>query len=437
MIINKLKLETGGGKTYISSLVIDECSKEEKTIFFSVPNEYADYLVTENADAFVLAALIPAIVTRQHITVKAAVSDSLMYHLTSLRYLMETAFKSYILPAPHQAVLPEGTHTQIIADSVEHFEFKPTAVSTGFSGGIDSLATFITHTSDECPDYYKITHLCLMNIGSYGDNYETTSKEFKSETERASKFAQQVDKPLVLLDSNIGELCRPYNPPGETKYRINFSSRLIMSISAGIWILQKLFKMYYLSSSGTFKDFAISRYDQGYYENALAQLLSSASTSIHIGEATLDRVEKTKIVANSPYSNKHLYVCAASILKTLYEDKFEKNGYPHCGTCTKCIRTLLTLDFLGVLNQYESRFDLKKYAANRDKYILDTYATRHYNHFNDEICQLIESSGEVLPKQLCSKIKAQQKLPRFKQGSFCRLFRKLDLISILKKILNK
>lgn len=437
MIINKLKVSQEGGKTYVSSRIIDECSKEEKTIFFSVPNEYAEYLVTYNADAFVLATLIPAIVTRQNIIVKGAVSDSLMYNLTSLRYLLEMAFESYILPESYQAVLPQGTHTQIIADSVEHFEFKPTAVATGFSGGIDSLSTFINHTSEECPDYYKITHLALFNIGSYGDDYEKTSKEFEFERERALKFAQQVDKPLVLLDSNIGELCRPYNKPGDVRYRINFASRLTLSLSAGVWILQKLFKIYYVSSGVSFKGLVISRYDQISYENILAQLLSNTHTALHIGEATLDRVEKTRIVVSSAYAHQHLYVCAASILKMMYGGNFDKDGFPHCGSCLKCIRTMLTLDFLGVLDLYASRFNLKKYTENKDKYILQAYETRHVNHFNEEICQLIESSPYELSHTLRRAIKSRQRAHKRKQTLLYRVMKKTGLLYVLKKILNK
>ncbi len=379
MIVSKPTLQVKDDKTFVISSILDEKTNTSKDMFFAVSNEYAPYLVTEHADAFVVALILPALLSKQDIIIKGTISNSLLYHSKTLIFLLSKAFNCPVI--------------NIKADLVEHFNFQPYAVATGFSGGIDSFATFIKQTSEQCPQEFRINHFALFNVGAYGNTYTKTRKEFLNDAERASEFAKSVNMPLILIDSNISEWCNE-------GILIYFATRITLAITAGIYILQKLFKTYYISSGDTIDELGLHPWDQCHYDSAMTQLLSNNNVSIYMTEKTITRLEKTRIVTQLEASKKFLYVCAAASHNEKHGYNFQKGNFKHCGECVKCTRTLLTLDFLGVLHEYRQLFDLKKYNASRDSLILDIYETKASNHFKEEIYQLMISSGYQLPRHL-------------------------------------
>lgn len=370
MIIHAPYKDIKGDWAFVKCLITDEINHSDKLIFYSVQKKYADYLVDEVADSFLLVALLPAMFTGQRIVSEHPISSSLSYNIATIVYLLSKAFK-----------IPTSSITGLIYNCLRTC-FDPVSVATGFSGGIDSLCTYINHTDEKCPDDFKITHLTLFNIGSYGNDYEQSHKDFLNDVKHASAFAQEVHKPLILVDSNIGEL---YTQEGLRYY----SMRSTLCLSSAVLVLQKLIRRYFISSSGTIDGMKLSRWDQYFYEDALVHLLSTDCTTIYISESNLNRVEKTKILANNPLAQKFLYVCAADIYNVKHGTSYKKDTAPNCSECIKCERTLLTLDFLGVLQKYVGRFDLNKYNKSRQKLIDDVVIKGRGDHFKEEIYALM------------------------------------------------
>ena len=339
--------------------------------------------------------MLPALIEGEDIEC-TNVSESVRYHFDTIVYLLGKVFGYPPI--------------KLKAQNVKNPNFTPQAVATGFSGGVDSFATFIHHTSDDCPVSYKLTQLCLFNVGSYGNDYDKTSAIFAKDLERAQRFAHDVKLPLVDLDSNMSSIYTQ-------KDIYHFSPRLIVCLSAGILALGKLFKSYLIPSSGTIEKTIFSRWDQGFYENILAPLLSTSDTQIYIAEANLDRVEKTRTFVTNPIAEKYLYVCAADIFKEKQNLYYDKGGYPNCGECSKCVRTLLALDFLGILDKYADRFDLNKYRQHRDEYIFEVFRDYREDRFKDELRDLMLSTGyepTASMKQRLSKLETQKKINRVK-----------------------
>lgn len=94
------------------------------------------------------------------------------------------------------------------------------------------------------------------------------------------------------------------------------------------------------------------------------------------GNAT--RMEKTAYIANYPPTYKYLNVCV---------EKSQNDGI-----CFKCVRTLLTLDALNVLERYSQVFDIEHYNSNRKQYLRDLYlgATFKHNSFFKELFPYFE-----------------------------------------------
>ncbi len=348
-----------------------------KEIFIETESEWGQYLTSEVSDAFVVSALLPALVEGEDIIVES-VSDSLYYHFPTLSYLLSKVF--------------DVTPIKLLADDVVHTEWNPTAIGTGFSGGVDSLCTYINHTDSRCPENMRISHLTLFNVGAYGNDYEQSYHDFSNDLKRAKVFASEVGKPLVSLNSNIASLCT-------NKKIYYYSLRSTLSLAVGILALQKLFRTYFISSSGTIDDMRLSHLDQYLYEANLVQRLGNHHLDIFIAEHDLNRVQKTRFLVDNSYAQKHLYVCAADIFNAKYGEKFKKDTSPNCCECIKCTRTLLALDSMGALAKFAERFDLQKWERIRDKEIARTYIRKERDHFAAENWELYTQNGGILTQR--------------------------------------
>lgn len=392
MIIQKPYIEQRGDVTAVCANIINEVTKEEKIYFFSVQNEYAEYLISEHADAFVLAVLCTAIETGQDISVEGTVSDSFYYHFKSLSYLTAKSVNC------REAILK--------AQSIEPFQFNPNAVGTAFSGGVDSLATFINHRKDnpDCPEAFKITHLTLFSYFAYGREYEKAYPLFIEDANRLQVFADQEQLPLIQVDSNICELIE------FSKHLYGFTTCFVHYICAGVIVLQKLFKTYLISSGYTIDKMKASS-DQSYTDQFIARLLSNNDTTITVAEATLNRLEKTRAIAPHTLARKSLNVCWFNQCKDTFNWTTSLNGYLNCGDCAKCKRTLATLDILDEVEHFGEVFDLKKYYSQREDILFEIYHNRGSNIHFAEISKLMR---QVHP-ELISKFRVKDKLLKFRQ----------------------
>lgn len=369
MKVSEVKFEKGEKFSKI------ECEVGGGTIFIEVENKYEDYLVHEVADSFVIAAMLPSLILGEDIYCET-ISDDLYYHSPTILYLLSKTFNKPCI--------------KIVPKKVIHLDFKPQAVGSGFSGGIDSFTTFINHTGDNCPEAYRLTHLTLFNVGAYGNDYGKTKQAFLRDLERAKIFASKVNMPLVAVNTNIGLLY-------SAKEIHHYSLRSTLCLSVAIKALSKLFRRYYISSTGTIDDMKLDKADQYFYECSLIQLLCSSCTDIFITETNLNRVEKTKIVVNSDLAKKYLYVCAADIFNEAFNMSFEKDTAPNCSQCSKCVRTMLTIDFLGYRDAFKNRFDWGKYDKDFKKNILYIATDRYHGHFSREIYELMCEKGIRIP----------------------------------------
>lgn len=301
MIINEPFIETRGEQTFLISKILDELNNVEKEIYFSVPNEYGNFLCDEVADAFVVAMLLPALVSGQDITVKSLISEDLYYQLeNSLLYALSIIFNKKTI--------------KIITKGTVKITFNPTSTATGFSGGIDSLVTFLKHSNNSLKSL-ELTELTLFNVGSYGDTI-SAQLSFDEDIIRAKEFAKAVKLPLVTLSSNISEhqqydLIRP------------FANRFAINIISAVLALQKKFKTYLFSSGHPIEYIKVnSKFkDQANYDICLAYFLSNNNTKIIVTEVNKNRVDKTRLIKENELAKKFLYVCAADI----YNDKHNTN----------------------------------------------------------------------------------------------------------------
>ncbi len=320
-----------------------EWNKENCGLWFAVPSEYKDYLCTERADAFVVAMLWYAMITGSDIETVAPISEQMSFSI-----------QNFLIPALCRS--DNGyKRIKIIGPTSNVRLSNENAVGTGMSCGIDSIYTLQKYTEDGIPNRYRLTHLTYYNMGAIfhpnrSEKKEYTLKEFYETTDRMSleksKNARQVAElshlPLIYVSSNLDK----------DYYRGAYGHTAVYRNCAMTLALQKLFSTY-LCSSGGWPDYFDLTLTEGseHYESLLCNCFSTESLTFLLSDY-VTRAEKTEAIADNPIASKFLDVCFC---------------FNNCGKCSKCIRTLVTLDILGKVDQFGTIFNIEEFKKHRDE----------------------------------------------------------------------
>ena len=319
-------------------------------LHFEVDKKYEDCLCTERSDAFVMALFWYAMVTGEDICFEVPMSERLHSGLT--QRLIPALCKD-----GHKHIKLTGPVTS------EKLECKD-AVGTGMSCGVDSFYTMRTH---------KLTHLAF-----YGENwtafsilkftndtkriyldYDITDKEVEKETNkmvcRASEIAKKAGLEFIFVKNNLDK--NFYR--GATIY-----TKMYFNLTCTLAV-QKLFSTYYSSSSGNGGNLETGLFvPTQNYENLICDNCKTETLDF-ISSDDARRFDKIEKIADDSEVAKYLDVCFAPLYLDMQFHKREKN----CGECYGCLKTMVVLDLLGKLDQYEKVFELKNYYADRRKYI--------------------------------------------------------------------
>lgn len=331
------------------TLIIDG---KEEILWYEVPIAYERYLVTEKVDAFVVALLFLGMEKKCDIKLNAPISSRLYY---SLNYYVINALS---------LTNPKFRNIKIFADQFDDNSYSEEgAVGTGLSCGIDSLATYYSHL--DAPEGFKIGYFTFLNAGSHGDFGGSKSQEvFKTRYDKVKLFAQEVDIPLIKIDSNLSDILQ-----------LDFQRMHTFRNLSCILILQKLFKRYYYASGYRIDNFNLNKFITSDADPFYLSMLSTESTDFFSSMVQMNRVERTELVSKHPSSFGHLDVCTHPML----------NKGLNCSECEKCLRTAITLENLGKLKEYHKVFDLQKILKNRDNYLGTLIIEKNRNGINQNL----------------------------------------------------
>lgn len=373
MTIYKPEIIENGERVRLQSMF--EMDGIKDVLWYEVNKNYRNHLTFERADAFVVGLLYLALQKGVDIKVDFLMSERLNYSLN--KYLI-----------PLLADVFKHSEITIYCDQLTSEPLgSAKGVGTGLSCGIDSFSTILDHEKGNCPEGNEITHFTYFNVGSHGEDGDPKVKElFKKRIKPVESCANELNKGLIIVDSNLNEILMT----GFAKIHT------IRSISV-VLALQKFFKVYYYSSAVPVKQFNINKHHMGSYDIFSLNMLSTESTTLYSSCATLTRVEKTDMISKYSIVKKYLNVCVSDNL--------------NCGKCFKCLRTLLTLEILGELENYSSIFNLSEYYKARSNYL--TYIVAHHDEsvFLEEIHEEIMRTNFSIPfnSKMTGRLKALKK----------------------------
>jgi hypothetical protein len=319
-------VERDGGLEYRVDV---EAAGGASQLWFRVGEEFRD-LVSDRAEASLLALLLPAMHAGEDLHVEGPISERFFYHLSGP------------LQIAMRQVIPSLRRVRVLPAEVRSASRRAGGVATGFSAGIDSFSVLADHHYGDPPPGFRLTHLLYNNVGSHGP---TGNPLFRLRYERLRPLADRIGLPFVAVDSNLMSFY------GELTFKHSYTLRnaiVALLLQAGIGRS--------FHAAGTVAGNApVTRVinDVGYFDPVILPMMSTEVLDALWAGGVYTRVEKTLQVAEIEDSYDVLDVCVRN----------DRAG--NCSTCKKCVRTLLTLEIAGLLDRYAQVFDFDAYRKGR------------------------------------------------------------------------
>ena len=348
-----------------------------KEFFFCVDEENADCLTDDVYDAFLIAALYPAMCYGEDIHIDGKVTKRTYHNLKQYVQGMVLAYE------------PNFHEIDIKVEGFSHAHKNENLhVGTGFSGGVDSFSTLVDnyfHTDDSD---YKIDSLYFFHVGQYGYGYDNPINYERANNRYGltREFAYKIGLSSLMLNTNMFSFYQPH-----WEFDAGIFCRL-----ACVFVLQRSLKRYYISNSATYREAAKLDFITNHVDLAeivdpmIMPLLSPEGMEIVCDGAQHERTEKTLNISDNPIAQKYLNVCVSTGTRVAAKN---------CGHCTKCLRTMMALDSIGALDKFSAVFDLDDWKKNGFLYKCKQVCLYNKSGFAQDNVNFARKMGKKLPNK--------------------------------------
>lgn len=378
----------------------------KKELWFSTEQKYEDAICSDNYDAFLVGLLYPAMKYGEDIHIAGSVSKKLLFNINN-----------YVIPLV-KSFSPSCKIIEVTAENAINNNLGGSGIGTGFSGGVDSFCTIYDRYELEKDTDYKINNFLFLNVGSHGlgDKMKVEDK-FNKRFNYLKQFPDEIGLDFIPLNSNL----HYFHPWGHQKTHT-------LTSASGVLILQGLFKRYYYASSGVDYDdmlenaYKYREYSIGEYcDPILLPLLSTESLEFISDGVQYTRVEKTLHILNYKPVKKYLNVCVSG-------DDTHKN----CSVCSKCSRTLMTINSFGKLDEFKHLFNIDKYKNDSEKkYICKQVALQKQDPYARANVELARKNNIKLPNRIyCLMFLVPSKLKHILPEKHRKILKRLFHIDI-------
>ena len=301
--------------------VVDKINK----ILIETDEKFIDG-VQDNYDGFLVLVLVVAMKKKEDIEINGNVSFKLYYNIVN-----------HIMPII-KIIHPDFEIIKIKVNGFTDEKFVNNyGVGCGLSCGVDSLCCIEDYYFKHCK-YYKLTHLTNFFAGA-----TTNRTVYENKLINIGNYVEEIGLDFMQVNTNF--------------YKINNLEHqyfhTLRNLSVPLFF-QKLFKKYYYGSSFSYKDSKLIKNSGSItsVEPIIIPHLSTESLDINIHGCEYTRIKKTLSVNENSLNYKHLDVC---VHPTYYDSTTKKLN---CSKCFKCLRTLCTLDYYHIINNFSEVFDL-------------------------------------------------------------------------------
>ena len=286
-------------------------------LWYRFPIEYRDFLSTENGDPFVAAFLAPAMALGEPLEIDTPVSKKLLTAIPKI----QSIYKCW------DNKLSQIEVKASIRDEVLSLDDSPPQnIGLFFSLGVDSSYSLLKNIRNHPKDDESISHLIIVE--GFDIDYQWEKERFPPLLANINKVAKEYNKLVIPVTTNLTDLSdrivdwvRLYHGAAKATIALALSSML---------------KRVYIAAGQTYDRLI----PQGIH-SFLDPLWSNELVSfIHDG-LEAKRLDKIRDLASSSVILKNLRVCTTSNITDAY----------NCGVCEKCLRTMIGLHILGLLQK--------------------------------------------------------------------------------------
>lgn len=332
-----------------------------KTLFFEVEKKWGAYLTCDRSDAFVLALLELAMEKKCDIEYQAPLSETLKYQLE--QYLITVCSRKFKALSP----------IKLIGETTDEVPKSLGVAGTGFSGGVDSFYSILSHLDIEYSSK-RVTHVLLaVNGAALTGMSDALNQEWFEELKcKLEPITKELGVEFICVNSNISLLIQ---------YKKILKGGDVIITSSFVHALRKLYGTYYWASGYEADILEFSDDDGCLMEPFAVPLMSVEGLRFYHSGCEVNRVEKVSYIADNPIVQKSLTVC----------------GEPeNCGYCVKCLRTMTELYSLNKLENFDTAFNVREYKKHLSSKIARELAMDH-PPFTTDILTSLKRNNIYIP----------------------------------------
>ena len=288
MRIHRWEIKDGQGFREVAAEI------DDFRLWYRLPGSYA---VPKSADAFLCAALLPAMAKNERLEVEPGlpVSPALLKNVAVIQDI-------------HHGWNPALKIVPIEAETRPAASLHPGAAAF-FSGGVDSMFTFLKREAE-------LTHVAYIQ----GFDFRVDDSSFGAAFGRNASFVHAFGKTIIPVKTNSNAF----------GYRHNLSVLLTQGSALAAVAHLLGFPRTYVSSAYSYSQLV----PLGSHPLTDPLWSTEGVEIIHEG-AEARRVDKVIRIARDPLALANLQVCAEEVVR-------------NCGHCEKCLRTMVPLSLIGV-----------------------------------------------------------------------------------------
>lgn len=281
------------------------------------------------ADALVAAALLPAMSTGATLTSEHAVSPRLLAALPTIQDIFRSWEQRYPVYGKYRRVTVDAPARPVPLTRPGR------GTAAFFTAGVDSFYTAVRHRAE----LDALVYVCGFDVRA-GETAPAGTGLAAKVLAGVRAAAEDLGIPLVVVDTDLRSFSDRYAG------WVHYHGSALASVAH---LLASRFAKVYIPASNTYA------YLEPLGSHPLLDPLWSTEELeiVHDGlEAA--RLDKIEVIADEPAARTWLRVC--------WENR---NGRYNCGSCEKCLRTMVAMSALGVLPRFEalpSHIDLRDVA---------------------------------------------------------------------------
>lgn len=372
MIISNLRLTEDGKHTRAeASITWEEADRRQKEIYIETENAFAGD-ITCHPHAFLVGCFIPAMhLGEKRILIEGDICPTLREGLKTAMAILKNWSGGGLKPLSIEA----GTM------SAAQYPGKPRQAALFMSGGIDSLFALRINRKDYPETHPGFIKDCLLVHGfDIGGVVERGMKYpvFERAKKVMAAVAEDTDVALIPVYTNIRHLC-----DDRDLWLTKFFGSVLAAVAHAF---DSRINLAYIGSS-----YDLPNLTPCGSHPLLDPEYSSYDLKIRHRDVEVSRIDKIRSIADWDIALDNLRVCLANVKERL-----------NCGKCEKCVRTMLGLEAVGVLDKISS-FQEKQVSPD----LLDNFSItiRHREHFYRELIEPLIECGrgdlaEVIERKL-------------------------------------